>query len=162
MKYLDFITDEKFLSDLKGSSNDRLSQLEDQLGHKLPAALKEYLLLMGERTSLYDEWDEHGTEDIVKLKHWLYDWVGRYRAEGLALSEIKDVLPFFNFQDTFFYVPLEDGNDDPPVFAFDINDRPTIRRLNDRFSGFVRRLYARRSSFLCSNSSYGAGNRRGI
>jgi hypothetical protein len=79
----------------------------------IPAALKEYLLLMGERTCLHEEWDEHG------------EWIGRYRAEGLALSEIEDALPFLKFQDTFFYVPLEDANDDPPVFAFDLNDRPT-------------------------------------
>ena len=55
----------------------------------------------------------------------------------------KGALPFLAFQDTFFCVPLEDANDDPPVFAFDINDRPTIRRLDDRFSGFVRRRYQR-------------------
>jgi hypothetical protein len=98
---------------------------------------------MGERTCLHEEWDEHGTDGIVNLKEWLFDWIGRYRAEGLALSEIKDALPFLKFQDTFFYVPLEDANDDPPVFAFDINDRPTIRRLDDRFSCFVRRCYQR-------------------
>jgi hypothetical protein len=146
MRYINFITDEKVLSELKGSTPERLVKLEHDLGHELPLALKEYLLLMGEQTCLYDAWDEHGTNDMVMLKDWLYEWISKYRAQGIALKGIEQVLPFYDFQDTFFYVPLEDNNDDPAVYAFDINDKPTVRRLDDSFSEFVRRRYERKTT----------------
>lgn len=144
MKYLNFIIDKKILSELKGSTIERLNQLESELKYGIPLALREYLLVMGEETSLYEYCDEHGTNEILKLREWLYEWVEKYREQGIALNEIKNVLPFFNFQDTFFYLTIEDGDDNPPVYAFDINDRPTIRKLDDQFSEFVRRRYEKK------------------
>lgn len=40
-------------------------------------------------------------------------------------------------QDTFFYVLAGTYRDDPPTYAFDINDTPTIRPLHEQFSDFV-------------------------
>lgn len=145
MKYLHFVADEKVLSALKASTPERLARLEQELGHPLPLALKEYLLLMGEQTCLHVEWDEYGTQGMAKLKAWLYEWIAEYRAKGMPLKAIGEVLPFLNFQDTTFYVPL-DGREDPPVYAFDVNEKPTIRRVADSFSAYVRKAYERTRS----------------
>lgn len=143
MKYLAFVNNSHVLKEVVGSSAEEVGQLESELGLKLPAALKEYLLLMGE-VPLYSEYDYHGTQHMKYLREWLYEWVARYRNEGIALSELGSVLPFDKFQDTFFYVPAGAGSEDPPVYAFDINERPTIRKLHDRFSDFVAEQYERR------------------
>ncbi|WP_163445133.1 SMI1/KNR4 family protein [Flavobacterium columnare] len=138
MNFIDF---GKISLDIEGSSHEQIHLVETELGFKIPLALKEYLLVMGEKTNFYEYWDEHGTKELVKLKLWIYEWIDKYRSEGIGLSELKTILPFFNFQDTFFYVPIEEGNENPPVYAFDINDTPTIRKLNDSFTDFVLERY---------------------
>jgi len=140
MKYLTFVANENVLKAVVGSSPQDVDQLERDLGIPIPAVLREYLLLMGE-TPLYAEYDHHGTREMKYLREWLGEWVERYRNEGIALREMENALPFDKFQDTFFYVPAQEGNDDPPVYAFDIHERPTIRKLHDRFSEFVAEKY---------------------
>jgi hypothetical protein len=95
---------------------------------------------MGE-TPLYAEYDHHGTREMKYLREWLLEWIERYRKKGVALGEMENALPFDKFQDAFFYVRLQKGNDDPPVYAFDVNERPTIRKLHDRFSDLVVEKY---------------------
>ena len=143
MNFINFIDIASNKLGIKGSSNESINNLENHLGFKLPLALKEYLLLMGEKT-IYNEYDYHGTKDIMYIYDWINEWIDRYRNEGLDLSEIEKILPFDKFQDTFFYVPIEEGNENPPVYAFDINDTPTIRKLNDSFTDFVKERYNKR------------------
>jgi hypothetical protein len=130
MKYLDFVNDKKILTVIVGSSEEDVRKLEGELGYNIPLALKEYLLLMGE-TSIYTEYDYHGTRDMKYIRDWIYEWIERYRNEGIPLNELKEILPFDKFQDTFFYVPIEEGSDNPAVYAFDINESPTIRRIKE-------------------------------
>ncbi|WP_375604918.1 SMI1/KNR4 family protein [Flavobacterium davisii] len=141
MKFINFIDSANTNLVIEGSNNESIHLAENDLGFKIPLALREYLLLMGEKTNFYEYSDEHGTKELVKLKEWIYEWIEKYRSEGIELSELKNILPFFNFQDTFFYVPIEEGNENPPVYAFDINDTPVIRKLNDSFTDFVLERY---------------------
>lgn len=140
MKYFNFINKENSKLLIQGSDFESIELVEHKLGFKIPLALKEYLLLMGEKT-IYDEYDYHGTKDMKYLHEWIYEWIDRYRSENIKLSMIGEILPFDKFQDTFFYVPIEEGNQNPPVYAFDINDTPTIRKLNDSFTDFVIERY---------------------
>lgn len=126
---------------LKGSAEEDIVKLENELQYKIPLALREYLQIMGESTNFYEYLDEHGTKEILKLRSWMYEWINKYRDQGICLDEIKIILPFFNFQDTFFYVNVEPGNDNPAVYAFDINTTPTIRKLSNDFEDFVRSQY---------------------
>ncbi len=142
MEYINFIDESNPLVSIEGSDMETIEKVEIELGYSIPKALKEYLMLMGEKTNFYEYWDEHGTREILKLNSWLYEWINKYRSEGIQLEKIKDVLSFFNFQDTFFYIPIEAGNENPSVYAFDINDTPTIRKLNDSFTDFVRWKYS--------------------
>ena len=95
---------------------------------------------MGEKT-IYSEYDYHGTKNIIYIYEWINEWIERYRNEGVNLDQLKTILPFDKFQDTFFYIPIEEGNENPPVYAFDINDTPTIRKINESFSDFVQEKY---------------------
>ncbi|MCJ1807594.1 MULTISPECIES: SMI1/KNR4 family protein [Flavobacterium] len=140
MKFINFVSNKEVLSNIIGSSEIEINDLEKELGFSIPLSLKEYLKLMGEKT-IYSEYDYHGTKDIKYIHEWIYEWIERYRNEGIQLGEIKSILPFDKFQDTFFYVPIEEGNENPPVYAFDINDTPTIRKLNDSFTDFVKERY---------------------
>lgn len=140
MEYLSFITDRRVMSEIIGSPEESVRVLEIELGYKLPNALNEYLILMGEK-SIYREYDYHGTKDMLYLHEWIYEWIKRYREEGVELSRIKEILPFDKFQDTFFYVPIEAGIENPPVYAFDINETPEIRKLFNSFSDFVKWKY---------------------
>lgn len=139
MKYIDFVTNEKILSMIQGSSMENLDQLEGVLGFTIPLAMHEYLELMGEKT-VFPDYDHHGTKEILYMHEWMYDWIHQYREEGLSLDQIEQVLPFFKWIDTFFYIPIN-GADDPPIYAFDINVTPTIRKLNDSFTEFIRWNY---------------------
>lgn len=75
MKYLNFITDCRAMSEIVGSSKEEVEFLESILGYKFPLAFKEYLLLMGRKTN----WYEHGTNDIVMLRNWISEWIKKYR-----------------------------------------------------------------------------------
>lgn len=140
MKYINFIISDKVLSEIQGSKENEIVKLESELGFKIPLALREYLMLMGEKT-IYEEYDYHGTKEIKYIHEWIYEWIERYKNEGVDLTELNTILPFDKFQDTFFYIPIEEGNENPPVYAFDINDVPTIRRLNDSFVDFIKLKY---------------------
>lgn len=140
MRYINFITSDRVLSEIQGSEEFEILKLENELGFKIPLALKEYLMLMGEKT-IYEEYDYHGTKEIKYIHEWIYEWIERYKNEGIDLTELNMILPFDKFQDTFFYIPIEEGNENPSVYAFDINDTPTIRKLNDSFSDFVKKKY---------------------
>ncbi|QYS89464.1 SMI1/KNR4 family protein [Flavobacterium davisii] len=137
---MNFIKIDNITLEIEGSKIQAIELLEADLGVKIPLSLKEYLLLMGEKT-IYDEYDYHGTKDMKYIHDWIYEWIDRYKREGIKLSEIDKILPFDKFQDTFFYVPIEEGNENPPVYAFDINDTPVIRKLNDSFTDFVLERY---------------------
>ena len=141
MNYINFITNAKIISELKGSKEAEIRELERELKYSIPMALREYLALMGEKTNFYEYLDEHGTKEMLKLRMWIYEWIDKYRSQGIGLNEIKNILPFFNFQDTFFYVDIEDGNDNPAVYAFDINEKPTIRMISNNFVDFVKWRY---------------------
>ncbi len=135
MRHLSFVPTE-VLRTLVGSSAEEVDQLERDLGLAIPAALREYLLTMGESPP-NSEYHHHGTREMKYMQDWLGDWVRRYRAEGIPLPGMDNAIPFLQFQDTFFYVLAGTYRDDPPAYAFDINDTPTIRLLHDRFTDFV-------------------------
>jgi len=139
MKHINFILDVRVHSEIIGSPPEQVEMVEQQLGFKIPHALKEYLLLMGEKT-IYSEYDYHGTKDLIELHEWIFEWISRYRKEGIEIKEIEQIIPFDKFQDTFFYLPV-DGSENPPVYAFDIHYTPTIRKLHDKFSDFVLEKY---------------------
>jgi competence CoiA-like predicted nuclease len=141
MDYINFITNEKILSQLKGSKEEDIKKLELQLQYNIPMALREYLEIMGDKTNFYEYVDEHGTQEIFKLRIWMHEWIDKYRSKGISLNEIESILPFFNFQDTFFYIKIEDANNNPAVYAFDINEKPTIRMVSDSFVDFVKNGY---------------------
>lgn len=142
MDYINFITDSRILKKLRGSTFAAIHRLEGKLEIRIPVALKEYLTVSGETCYLFNQHDSHGTKDIQELKEWLDQFIAGRRAEGVQLNEISNILPFLYWQDTFFFVPLESGNDDPPVYAFDVDDNPEIRLLGDHFSEFIRKQYA--------------------
>ena len=68
MQYLNFINDENVLSSIVGSTIEEINELESELGFKLPLALNEYLLLMGEKTDFYEYVHEHGTKKIIEIR----------------------------------------------------------------------------------------------
>lgn len=144
MNYFGFLSDKTIIQNLKGSSIIDISKLEKVLGFKLPLALKEYLIITGESAYLYSIWDYHGTNDIAYLYEWIHEWIVRYKEEGVDVSNISKVLPFFKWQDTFFYVPIEIELENPPVYAFDIGETPTIRKLSNSLSDFVKDLYEKK------------------
>lgn len=135
MQHLSFIARD-VLNSLVGSTERDVDQLECDLGLAIPAALREYLLLMGESPP-NSEYHHHGTREMKYMQDWLGEWVSRYRAGGIPLAGMDNAIPFLQFQDTFFYVLAGTCRDDPPAYAFDINDTPTIRPLHERFSDFV-------------------------
>lgn len=135
MRHLSFVPPD-VLKTLVGSTAQDVDQLERELGLPIPAALREYLLLMGESPP-NSEYHHHGTREMKYMQDWLADWVCRYRADGIPLTGMDNAIPFLQFQDTFFYVLAGTSRDDPPAYAFDINDTPTIRPLHERFSDFV-------------------------
>jgi hypothetical protein len=140
MNYINFIKNEEILSKIMGSQDIEIEELEKSLGFSIPISLKEYLILMGEKT-IYNEYDYHGTKNIIYIYEWINEWIERYCSEGVNLDQLKTILPIDKFQDTFFYIPIEEGNENPPVYAFDINDTPTIRKINESFSDFVQEKY---------------------
>jgi len=140
MKYINFITAKSVISEIQGSKKEEITQLENELGFRIPLALSEYLMLMGEKT-IYNEYDYHGTKEIKYMHEWIGEWIERYKNNGLDVDELGTVLPFDKFQDTFFYISINEGNENPPVYAFDLNDTPTIRKLYDRFTDFVKWKY---------------------
>ncbi len=83
------------MRNIQGSKPEDVNILEASLGFKLPVSLKEYLLLLGGNAYLYSIWDYHGTKDILELKGWIYDWIEKYRREGIDLRKIDVILPFF-------------------------------------------------------------------
>lgn len=140
MKYLNFIEDKKVLAHIVGSPMEDIEQLEKELGLTIPEALKEYLLLMG-RKPMDFEYYKHGTNDMKLIYERMHEWIDEYRNKGFELNEIKTILPFSKFQDTFWYVPIEKGNENPPVMAFDIGDTPEIRKLTENITDFVKWQY---------------------
>jgi len=147
MKYLDFINDENIKNSIEGSLEQNILELEKKLRFNIPQALREYLALMGEKT-IYRGFDYHGTKDMYELYDWIFELINDYRSKGIKIEEIKLALPFDKFQDTFFYVPIEQENENPPVYAFDINDTPTIRKLNNSFTEFVKERYEKKLNEL--------------
>jgi len=140
MKYLHFFDDKKALAYVEGSPVEDIDRLEEELGVRIPEALREYLLLMGVKP-IGNVYDEHGTKDMKMLQEWIYEDIEEYRAQGFALHEIKTILPFEKAMDNYFYVPVEDGLEDPPVMTLVIGATPTVKKVNDSVTGLVRWQY---------------------
>ncbi len=138
MKYIN-LEDELF--NLAGSTFEEIENVEKLLGFKMPSALVEYLLLTGNKNTLY-EWgcDYHGTNDLIRIRELIYEDIDWYKERGI-LVDIGNVIPFFQFQDTFLYLPVDLDNENPPVYALDIGDEPVIRKLNEKFSDYVQKRY---------------------
>ncbi len=121
----------------KGSSLEKIMNIENLLGFKFPIALKEYLLLTGNENTLY-EWgcDYHGTKDLITMRNLIYEDISWYKEKGFSI-ELGNIIPFFQFQDTFIYVTIEEGNENPPIYGFDIGDEPTIRKINETLSDYI-------------------------
>jgi hypothetical protein len=142
MKYLNFFDDEKALAYVVGSPIEDIDRLEKELGVKIPEALREYLQMMGVKP-MDNEYYEQGTKDMKWLRASIYEDVEAYRSQGIELSEIGNILPFHFFLDTYFYVPVDYRNENPPVMAFDINVKPTVRKVADSVTDFVKIQYQR-------------------
>jgi hypothetical protein len=140
MKYLSFIEDKKALAYVVGSPIEDIDRLEKDLGVRIPLVLREYLQMMGVKP-MYSDYDEHGTSDMKFLHEWLHEYIENYRNEGFELNEVGNILPFDKLSDTFFYVPLDEGIENPPVMAFDLGAKPTIRKVTDCFTDFVKWKY---------------------
>jgi len=141
MKYLDFFNDERVISYVEGSSVEEVDRLENELGVRIPGALREYLLLMGIKPIIDQYYDEHGTKDMKMLFEWIYEIIGEFRAQGFALDEIGVILPFGRTMDNFFYVPVEDGVEDPPVMTWVIGAKPYIKKYEKNIGNFIKRAY---------------------
>jgi hypothetical protein len=141
-----YFSDLPALLDLSGASNEEIIALEQKTGKKLPLSLKEYLLLMGKSRPplLFREWSYHGIDDMAYIHEWLYELIEGYREQGVEepLERLNNVIPFFHFQDTFFFVH-EDQGDDPPVYAFDIGDKPDVRQVSPSFMQLIRERFKR-------------------
>ena len=96
--------------------------------------------LMGVK-QLDDDFEENGTNDIKYLYEWIYEKFSEFRAQGFELSEIKTVLPFAKAMDNFFYVPVEEGVEDPPVMTLVLDARPNIRKYAESVTDFVKWIY---------------------
>jgi len=140
MKYLNFFNDEKVLSCVEGSSVEEVDRLEKELGVRIPGALKEYLLLMGVKP-IDKVYDEQGTNDMKMLYEWIYEDIEEYRAQGFALNEIRIILPFERVMDNYFYVPVEDGVEDPPVMTLVIGSIPIVKLYAESIGDFIKPLY---------------------
>jgi hypothetical protein len=140
MKYLNFFNDERALSYIEGSAVEEVDRLEKELGVRIPGALREYLLLMGVKP-IGKEYDEHGTNDMKMLYEWIYEDIGEYRAQGFALTEIGTILPFEKAMDNYFYVPVEDGVEDPPVMTLVLGPTPIVKKYAESMGDFVKPLY---------------------
>jgi hypothetical protein len=129
MKYLNFVTDKKALDYVTGSPVADIDFVEKELGIRIPQALREYLELMGVKP-IDKEYNEHGTNDMKTLHEWIYEDIDEYRVQGYELNEISIILPFERFMDTYFFVPVEEGNENPPVLLF------KSPNYNGDFSGY--------------------------
>ena len=140
MKYLNFVKDKKALAYVVGSPVEDIDRVEKELGVRIPEALWEYLELFGVRP-MHDEYDEHGTNDMIKLREIINEDINEYRARGFELSELRNVLTFHRFLDTYLFVPIEDGNENPPVMSFYINLAPTVEKEAESITDFVKFNY---------------------
>lgn len=139
-KYIDYINLSS-LPEAKGASDEEIALLEKKLAKPIPLSLKEYLSLLGKnKPLLFFEWEYHGVDDMAEIHDLLYEWIDEYKSKGLNMDALANVIPFFKFQDTFFYIPGNEG-DNPPVYAFDIGDTPDITELSPSFSDFIRESY---------------------
>ena len=140
MKYLNFFTDERALDWIKGSPIEDIDRVEKELGIRIPEALREYLRLMGVKP-MGLVYNEHGTNDIKLLHEWIYEEFEEYRAQGYEFNEIKTILPFERAMDNFFFVPVEEGVEDPPVMTLIIDARPTVEKYSESVTAFVKLQY---------------------
>ena len=140
MKHLNFIEDKKVLAHIAGSPIEDIERLEKELGVRIPEALREYLQLMGVKP-IQKEYNEHGTKDMKFLREWIYEEFDDYRTHGYEFSEIKTILPFERAMDNFFFVPVEEGVEDPPVMTLIMDVTPTVEKYSESVTDFVKLMY---------------------
>ena len=126
----------QFLHTAKGCSEQDIFNLESVLQKKIAMSLREYLLIFGKYQTIFKEWDWHGCEGILKIQSLVDELITVWESQGIDMKLQKQIVPFFNFQDTIFYVPF-DLSDDPAVYSLDIGDEPTVKKRNDHFSDFI-------------------------
>ncbi|OIN60432.1 SMI1/KNR4 family protein [Arsenicibacter rosenii] len=137
MKQFFELIPEQFLKAAEGCSEQAITELEQTLGISFPASLREYLTIFGKKQSHFPECHMHGCDDMLRIWEPLNYMRALWEDAGINTGFMDNIIFFFNFQDTYFYVPYEAG-DDPAVYALDIGDEPTIRKLNDHLSTYIR------------------------
>lgn len=142
MKYFDKIMINK-LHNIEGCTIEEINFIEESINKKIPGSLREYLLYFGHKQNIFLEWDLHGCNDMIEIYNNFNYWVNIYESKNIDMSNQKNIIPFYNCLDTTFYLNLN-GSDDPEVLAIDIGDEPTIRKLGDNFSGFIKYVIEKR------------------
>jgi len=142
MKYFDKIMMNQ-LKNIEGCTIEKINLIEGHINKKIPGSLREYLFYFESKQNIFLEWDLHGCNDMVELNQYFNYWVNMYESKGFDMSNQKNVIPFYNFSDTTFYLVLSE-TDDPEVFAMDIGDEPIIRKLGDKFSEFIKYVIGKR------------------
>ena len=111
--------------------------IEEQFDIELPVAYKEYLTLTGKYSSMIKlvSWSEHLPEDQKRAKQLLKD----YQLEKLIK---KDFWVVADFDDAFFYIHLDEG-DNPPVYRLDcenygdMRDEYTFGKIAETFEEWI-------------------------
>ena len=111
--------------------------IEEQFDIELPIAYKEYLSLTGKYSSMIKlvSWLEHLSEDQKRAKQLLKE----YQLEKLIK---KDFWVVADFDDAFFYIHLDEG-DNPPVYRLDcdnygdMRDEYTFGKIAETFEEWI-------------------------
>ena len=111
--------------------------IEEQFDIELPVAYKEYLTLTGKYSSMIKlvSWSEHLPENQKRAKQLLKE----YQLEKLIK---KDFWVVADFDDAFFYIHLDEG-DNPPVYRLDcenygdMRDEYTFGKIAETFEEWI-------------------------
>jgi hypothetical protein len=117
MKFLKSLKDNLNLFEgIESSNENEIVEFENKLGIKIPIALKEFLLLVGNDYDMILRGGGGAKQGIKNFDYILkvsFDLLKETNSIGL-----DNILPFLEYGDQFLFVYLDDG-DNPPVYRFE-------------------------------------------
>jgi hypothetical protein len=106
----------------------QVQDIEEQLGVKLPAAYKAFLLLAGQRFGLFEGSHYAVEDDLAELQR-----AGRRIARRAGVELPIEAFVFFVHQSVAVWFFLLDSGDDPAVHEY-VEHSPGARQLAAHFS----------------------------
>lgn len=137
MEYLDYIAEhEKFLGRLVPCSKQDVATLERRIGHSLPGAYIEYLLLAGKEAHKLFSGTEHQFGILLTLQ--------RASRELLEQDEFckqltdLDFVFLFHQGYEFHFFRLDEGDDPPVYYYLEQSEDEDFEKVADSFSAFMK------------------------